>query len=75
MNYNIKYILQQRTDKGLVNAFYANAKGKDSILMGEYDKAMRFNTIGDAMRESARLSKENNGLYFQAVEICDTSKN
>ena len=73
------YILQQyssdktdnikKNDSNCINIFYYDENGKDKIWLGDPEKATRYKTIGEAMKVSARLSTENNGVYFKAIPI------
>lgn len=74
------YILQQYIPNGkkvyegeCTNVYYAEIDGKDKIWLAQPERATRFNTIGEAMKVSARLSTENKGIYFKAIPIYDES--
>lgn len=66
------YILQQHapnTDLGFVNSFYAKDKdGNDISFLGHPEYAMRFNTFGEAMKESANVL-ERTGIHFKVFPI------
>lgn len=59
----------KKNDSNCINIFYYDENGKDKIWLGDPEKATRYKTIGEAMKVSARLSTENNGVYFKAIPI------
>lgn len=59
----------RKNDSNCINIFYYDENGKDKIWLGEPEKATRYKTIGEAMKVSARLSTENNGVYFKVIPI------
>lgn len=73
------YILQQysndktdnirKTTDGCMNIYYYDDNGQDKLWLGYPEKATRYKTIGEAMKVSARLSKENKDVYFKAIPI------
>ena len=73
------YILQQyssdktdnirKTTDGCMNIYYYDNNGQDKLWLGYPEKATRYKTIGEAMKVSARLSKENKDVYFKAIPI------
>ena len=73
------YILQQysndktdnirKTTDGCMNIYYYDDNGQDKLWLGYTEKATRYKTIGEAMKVSARLSKENKDVYFKAIPI------
>ena len=73
------YILQQyssdktdnirKTTDGCMNIYYYDDNGQDKLWLGYPEKATRYKTIGEAMKLSARLSKENKDVYFKAIPI------
>ena len=73
------YILQQyssdktdnirKTTDGCMNIYYYDDNGQNKLWLGYPEKATRYKTIGEAMKVSARLSKENKDVYFKAIPI------
>ena len=73
------YILQQysndktdnirKTTDGCMNIYYYDDNGQDKLWLGYPEKATRYKTIGEDMKVSARLSKENKDVYFKAIPI------
>ena len=59
----------KKNDSNCINIFYYDENGKDKIWLGDPEKATRYKTIGEVMKVSARLSTENNGVYFKAIPI------
>lgn len=59
----------RKNDSNCINIFYYDENGKDKVWFGYPEKATRYNTIGEAMKVSARLSTENKGVYFKAIPI------
>lgn len=59
----------RKNDSNCINIFYYDENGKDKIWLGDPEKATRYKTIGEAMKVSARLSTENNGVYFKVIPI------
>ena len=59
----------KKNDSNCINIFYYDENGTDKIWLGDPEKATRYKTIGEAMKVSARLSTENNGVYFKAIPI------
>lgn len=59
----------RKNDSNCINIFYYDENGKDKIWLGDPEKATQYKTIGEAMKVSARLSTENNGVYFKVIPI------
>lgn len=59
----------RKNDDNCINIFYYDDNGQDKIWLGDTEKATRYETIGEAMKVSARLSTENKGVYFKAIPI------
>lgn len=59
----------RKTTDGCMNIYYYDDNGQDKLWLGYPEKATRYKTIGEAMKVSARLSKENKDVYFKAIPI------
>ncbi len=66
------FILQQyvpNSKYGVINSFYEKKKNDDEVCwLGHPERATRFDTIGDAMKESTNIS-ERTGVYFKAIPV------